>query len=169
MKTRKTKKHEKITIMKTMNFLLTAFVLIAFSSPVFSQKYKTASDTVKLNKEYVNVSNDIADLTSKLSIAQNNLPGYHTRAGEATADAQKVADESSQQASKATNSDLGDAKSAKKKAGQALDRAEDAKDANNKIKDQDKKIAKLNTQLQKKQERLQELDEMRVAIRNFPQ
>src|SRR5215210_6186754 len=102
--------------MKTINFLLTAFVLIALSSPVFSQKYKTASDTVKLNKEYVDVSNDIAELTSKLTIAQNDLPGYHSKAGEATSNAQTTANESREQASKATNGDLGDAKSAKKKA-----------------------------------------------------
>lgn len=151
--------------MKTIKFLLPAFVLIALSSPAFAQKYKTASDTVKLNKEYVNVSNDIAELTSKLTITQNNLPGYHKRASDAASDAQSSADESRQSASKATNGDLGDAKSAKKKAGQALNRAEDARDADNKIKDQDKKIAKLSSQLQKKQERLQELDAMRVAIR----
>lgn len=84
----------------------------------------------------------IAELTSKLAIAKNNLPSYQTKAGEATSDAQKAADESSQQASKATNSDLDDAKSAKKKAVKALDRAKDAKDANSKIEDQDKKIAK---------------------------
>ena len=155
--------------MKKVKFILPAIVLVTLSSPVFSQKYKTASDTVKLNKEFVQVSNDIADLTSKLTIVQNNLPGYHAKAGEAASDAQKSANESSQQASKVTNGDLGDAKSAKKKAGQALNRAEDAKDANNKIKDQDKKLSKLSDQLQKKQERLQELKEMRLAIRNTPQ
>ena len=155
--------------MKTIKFSLTVFTLIILCSPIFSQKYKTASDTTKLNKEYVEVSNDIAELTSKLTVAQNNLPGYHKKASEATSDAQTAADESSQQAAKATNSDLGDAKSAKKKAGKALDRAEDVKDANNKIKDQDKKIAKLSSELQKKQQRLQELDEMRTAIRNMPQ
>jgi len=160
---------QKLNIMKTIKFLLPAFVLIAFNSPVFSQKYKTASDTVKLNKEYVDVSNDIAELTSKLTVAKNNLPGYHTKATDAMSEAQTSADVSRQSASKATNGDFGDAKSAKKKAGQALDRAEDAKDANNKIKDQDKKIAKLSEQLQKKQERLQELDAMRLTIRNLPQ
>lgn len=155
--------------MKTIKFLLPTFVLIALSSPVFSQKYKTASDTVKLNKEYVDVSNDIAELASKLTIAQNNLPGYHKRASDATSNAKNSADESSRSASKATNGDLGDTKSAKKKAGQALNRAEDARDADNKTKDQDKKIAKLSSQLQKKQERLQELDAMRLAIRTIPQ
>jgi DNA repair exonuclease SbcCD ATPase subunit len=160
---------QKLQIMKTMKFLLPALVLFVIGSPTFSQKYKNASDTAKLNKEYVEVSNDIAELTSKLTIAQNNLPGYQNKAGEATSAAQKTANESSEQASKATNGDLGDAKSAKKKAGKALNKAEDAKDANNKTEDQDKKIAKLSSQLQKKQERLQQLEDMRSAIRNTPQ
>jgi len=152
--------------MKQTKFFLLAGMLLVSASTVYSQKYKTAADTVKLNKEYVEVSNDIAELTSKLAIAQNNLPGYHTKAREATSDAQSSASASSEQASKATNGDLGDAKSAKKKANRAYDNAQDAKDANNKVKDQDKKIAKLTSQLQKKQEKLRELDDMRVAIRN---
>src|SRR3954470_11745248 len=108
--------------MKLLKFLLPATMLIMSGLPVFAQKYKAASDTVKLNKEYVDVSNDIAEMTSKLTIAQNNLPGYHTKASDAASDAQSSADESRQSASKATNGDLSDAKSAKKKAGQALDK-----------------------------------------------
>jgi chromosome segregation ATPase len=151
---------------KIMSFLFALlFTMASFSAS--SQKYRSASDTVKLNKEWVDVSNDIAELTAKLTIAQNNLPDYHARAGEATSEAQKSADESSQQAWKATNGDLGDAKSAKKKAGKALDRAEDARDADKKIKSQDKKIAKLSDQLAKKQERLKELEDMRLFIRSM--
>lgn len=155
--------------MKRIKFLLPAVIVIALSLPAVAQKYKTSSDTVKLNKEYLEVSNDIAELTSKLTVAQNNLPGYHTKASEATSDAQTSADESRRSASRATNGDLGDAKNAKKKAGKALDKAEDLKDANDNIKDQDKKIAKLSKQLQKKQERLYELETMRFAIRSIPQ
>ena len=155
--------------MKKIKWLLPALLLILWALPGASQKYKTAADTIKLNKEYIEVSNDIAELSAKLAIAQNNLPGYQEKAGEAAANAQKSANESSEQAAKATNGDLGDAKSAKKKANKALDKANDAKDADNKIKDQDKKIAKLSSQLQKKQKRLQELEEMRAAIRNMPQ
>ena len=33
----------------------------------YTQKYKTAADTVKLNKEFTEVSNDIADLTANLT------------------------------------------------------------------------------------------------------
>jgi DNA repair exonuclease SbcCD ATPase subunit len=154
--------------MKQTKFLLTGGLLLLFASTVYSQRYKSAADTVKLNKEYTNVSNDIAELTSKLSIAQNNLPGYHTKAREANSDAQGSANASSTQASKATNGDLGDAKRAKKKANKAYTNAQDAREADNRVKDQDKKITKLSSQLQKKQERLKELDDMRVAIRNNP-
>src|SRR3954469_1462338 len=115
--------------MKLLKFLLPATMLIMSGLSVFAQKYKTAADTVKLNKEYVDVSNDIAELTSKLTVAQNELPGYQSKAGEATSTAQNTANESRDQASKATNGDVGDAKSAKKKANKALDKAEDAKDA----------------------------------------
>src|SRR4051812_48665542 len=97
--------------MKQIKFFLLASLLLFSASTVYSQKYKTAADTVKLNKEYVEVSNHIAELTSKLTIAQNNLPGYHTKAGEANSNAQSSANASSEQASKATNGDLSDSKS----------------------------------------------------------
>ena len=147
-------------------FLLLLFV---FSTTAFSQKYKSASDTMKLNKEWVEVSNDIAELTAKLTIATNNLPGYHSKSEKAITDAQGTAQQSSDQASKATNGDLGDAKSAKKKAKKALNDAEKSSDAKDDIKDQEKKIDKLTSQLQKKQKTLDELNEMRNAIRAMHQ
>lgn len=152
--------------MKHTKVFLIASLLIFSASSVFSQKYKTAADTVKLNKEYVAVSNAIAELTSKLTIAQNNLPGYQTKAGDANSDAQSSSDASSKQASRATNGDIGDAKSAKKKANKAYNNAQDARDADNKVKSQDKKIANLSSQLEKKQARLRELDDMKLAIVN---
>ena len=97
------------TIMnKNLVLLLVVCVAAAFSAS--SQKYKSASDTLKLNKEWVDVSNDIAKLTSELTIAQNNLPGYRTKTTDAEIDAQASAQKSSDQAYKATNGDLGDAK-----------------------------------------------------------
>jgi CRISPR/Cas system-associated endonuclease Cas3-HD len=155
--------------MKKIKFLLAVMIFIMVSQSAFSQKYKTAADTVKLNEEYIKVSNEITDLTSKLTIAQNNLPGYNSRANTAVSDAQSTSVKSSEQASKATNGDLGDARKAKKNARQALKDAKGARRANNKVKDQEKKIAKLSSQLQKKQERLQELEVMRTAIRNTKQ
>jgi hypothetical protein len=149
---------------RTVLFLLVAVCLMG-SLPAASQKYKSASDTAKLNKEWVEVSNDIAELTAELTIAQNNLPGYRSKAEKATTDAQGTAQQSSDQAYKATNGDLGDAKSAKKKAKKALNDAEDASDAKDNTKKQEKKINKLTAQLQKKQRTLQELEEMRTTIR----
>ncbi|MEP6597450.1 MAG: hypothetical protein ABJA71_15965, partial [Ginsengibacter sp.] len=98
--------------MKKIMFFLPVMIFVMTSMSAFSQKYKTAADTVKLNKEYVDVSNDIADLTSKLAVAQNNLAGYQAKAGEAVSDAQSTAIKSSDQASKATNGDVQDAKKA---------------------------------------------------------
>ena len=150
-------------------FFLPAVIFMLAGMSAFSQKYRTTADTVKLNKEYVNVSNDIADLSSKLTIAQNNLPGYNDKANAAVSDAQSTAIKSSEQASKATNGDVGDAKKAKRRAKRALKDAKDAQHANNKADSQDKKIAKLSSQLEKKRERLLELDEMRSTIRNIQQ
>ena len=147
-------------------FLLPAVIFIMASPSAFSQKYKTAADTVQLNKEYVEVSNDIADLQSRLTIAQNNLPGYQNKASEATSDAQSTAITSSEQASNAVNGDIKDAKKAKRKAKKAVREAKDAKHASDKVEDQDDKITKLSAQLAGKQLRLQELEEIRTTIRN---
>jgi hypothetical protein len=155
--------------MKRIALFLLVFSCLIFSLPAFSQKYKSASDTVKLNEEWVKVSNDIARLTAELTVAQNNLPGYKTKEVKAEADAQGTAQQSSDQAYKATNGDLGDAKSANKKAKKALNDAEDAGDAKDKTIKQEKKIDKLTQQLQKKQKTLQELEEMRTSIRSMHQ
>jgi len=151
--------------MKKVFFLLPAAMFIMSLQFAFSQKYKTAADTVKLNKEYESVSKDIADLTEELTNAQNDLPVYQAKVNSANASAQESAQESSQQAAKASNGDLDDIKKAKKKANKALDNAEDAKDAQNKVKDLNKKIKKLNSKLEKKQKKLQELEAMRTTIR----
>lgn len=151
--------------MKKNVLLLLVAACLAASLPAASQKYKSASDTFKLNKEWVEVSNEIAELTAELTIAQNNFPGYVSKADKAKIDAQGTAQQSSDQAYKATNGDLGDAKSAKKKAKKALNDAEDASEAKDDAKKHEKKIDKLTAQLQKKQKTLQELDEMRTAIR----
>lgn len=155
--------------MKKFMFYVPAILLMMIALPAISQKYKSASDTVKLNKEWVEVSNSIAELQAKLTIAQNNLPGYNNKVGDAVSDAQNAAQQSSQQASKATNGDLGDAKDAKKKAKKALNEAEDAQSAKDKVKSQEKKIDKLNSELQKKQKQLSQLEEMRMNIRSMHQ
>jgi DNA-binding transcriptional regulator GbsR (MarR family) len=149
--------------------LLPLVVCLVATHSASSQKYKSASDTIKLNKEWVDVSNDLAKLTSELTIAQNNLPGYRSKTVDAVSDAQTSAQNSSDQAYKATNGDLGDAKTAKKRAKKALNDAEDASDAKDDVRKQEKKIDKLTMQLQKKQKQLAELDEMRATIRAMHQ
>ncbi|RYZ56484.1 MAG: hypothetical protein EOO14_12275 [Chitinophagaceae bacterium] len=149
---------------RNLLFLLAVTCLMA-SLPAAAQKYKSASDTVKLNKELVKVSNEVAELTAELTIAQNNLPGYVSKAAQAKTDASVTAQQSSDQAYKATNGDLADARSAKKKAKKALNDAEDVSDANDDTSKQKKKIDKLTVQLQKKQRALLELEEMRTTIR----
>ncbi len=135
---------------RNVPFLLAAFCLMSFV-PASSQKYKSASDTVKLNEKWIALSNEIADLNAVLTIAQNTLPRYVSKAAKAKTAAQSTAQESSEQAQKAINGDLGDAKSAKKKAKKALTDANDASNATNDIKKLEKKIDKLTTNLQKKQ------------------
>ena len=146
--------------------IYTICLLIALMTGLqgFSQKYKTVEDTVKLNKEYVKVNNDLADLNAKLTIAQNNLPGYKTKAIAAGTDAEDAATKSSNQASKATNGDVGDAKKAKRRAKKAYNEAKDSRSASNNVSNQEDKITKLTLQISKKQQRLQELDVMRQAI-----
>ncbi|MFI5158662.1 MAG: hypothetical protein ACHQF4_07330 [Sphingobacteriales bacterium] len=149
--------------MKFINFVFSV-ILLTISASVSAQKYKTPSDTVKLNQEYVKVSNDIADLSAQLSIAQNNLPGYQSKANTATGDAQSAATASSSSASKATNGNIADSKSARNDADNAYDKAKDSRSANNNVGNQNEKIRKLKTELKKKQQRLEDLKSMRAAI-----
>lgn len=150
--------------MKAFINLFSVTLLLICSTAVYSQKYSTPADTVKLNKEYIKTTNEVIKLTSALAVAQNNLPGYQNKAGDAASDAQNTAINSSKQASVATNGNLGDAKKAKRKANQALNDAKDARKAENKVKSQDKRIARLSFQLAKAQKHLEELDMMRTAI-----
>jgi len=59
--------------MKKSIQLFCFLTLVMGSMSAYSQKYRTAADTGKLNVEYVKVSNEIAELTSQLTIAQNNV------------------------------------------------------------------------------------------------
>jgi hypothetical protein len=139
-----------------------ALLIIGISAN--AQVYKTAADTVKLNKEFTEVSNDIASLTAKLTIAQNNRPEQQSKADAAGVNAQDAAQTSSVQAAKATNGSIKDARKAKRNAKKAYREAKDARSADNDVSDQDDKIASLTGQLAKKQERLQQLTTMRQAI-----
>ena len=139
-------------------------MLLCASLPGFSQKYKNIEDTVKLNKEYVKLSNDLAALNAKLIVAQNDLPGYKSKAKNADDDAAAAAAASSDQASKATNGSVKDAKKAKKRANKAYNEAKDSKSADGRVSDQENKITRYQLEIKKKQQRLEELDIMWAAI-----
>lgn len=150
--------------MKIKIYLICFILTMITSFQANAQKYKTVEDTARLNQEYVKVSNDLVDLNAKLIIAQNNLPGYKSKAIEADKDADNAAIKSSNQASKATNGDVGEARKAKRKARRAYNEAKDSRAANNNVSDREDKITRLTLQINKKQQRLQELDVMRLAI-----
>ena len=58
--------------MKKIIFL-SAVLFALCSTAAYSQKYKNASDSFKLNKEYASVNKDVADLQAKLAAAQSDL------------------------------------------------------------------------------------------------
>ena len=147
---------------KTICLLFLILMLTGFGA--YSQKYKTVEDTARLNREYVKVTNDIAELNAKLAIAQNNLPGYKSKAIEAGTDADNAANKSVDQAYKVTNGDVGDARKAKRKARKAYREAKDSRSASNNVSAQESKIIKLTLQINRKEQRLKELEVMRLAI-----
>ncbi len=155
--------------MKNVVFLALLVVLIMSCTTTASQKYRTASDTAQLNVDRLKVINNIAELTSKLTIAKNNLQSYLKKANDASEKARTSAIQSSIQSTEATNGNLNDAKSAKKKADRAYEDAQDSKSANNKLKNQDKKIAEYNHDMEEKQKKLQELDRILATIRDIKQ
>jgi hypothetical protein len=150
--------------MKTSLYLMLLFTSMLIGGSVTAQKYKTPADTIKLNKEYLAVSNEIADLTAKLTQAQNDLPGIRERAGEADTKAQNAADHSSSRADKATDGNVKDAKRAKRSAKTAYKKAKTSRSADANVISQEKKISRLSADLERKQKRLADLDDMRVAI-----
>ena len=149
--------------MKKVFYLLSVLMIFTDLS-VHAQVYKSYDDTVKLNKEFTDVSNDIASLTAKLTIERNNMPGYVAKAETAESNAKDAAVTSSNHADKAINGSVREARSAKRQARRAFKKAKHARSSNNNVGDHDDKIASLTGQLAKKQERLDQLTAMRVAI-----
>src|SRR5687767_557974 len=149
--------------MKNRIVIVCFVALMATCFTGYAQVYKTVEDTVKLNKEYTEVSNDIANLTAKLAVAQNNMPGVQAKADKADGHAQDAAVNSSEHANKAVQGGVEEAKKAKRESKKAYRQAKDARSASNKIGDQNDKIASLKGELAKKQERLEQLAAMRTA------
>ena len=156
--------------MKKRIYVLCFLALMAISASSSAQVYQTADDTLALNKEYTEVSNAVASLEAKLTAAQNNMPGYRSKAGKANADAQDAAINSSTQAGKAVDGGVKEARKAKRESRKAYREAKEARTATKKRSDQNAAIASLKGQLAKKQERLQQLEAMRTAINSaYPQ
>ena len=130
----------------------------------FSQKYKNLDDTIKLNKEYVKVTEDLAKLNEKLADAEGDLEKFQSKARKADESAADAASESSEKAAKAENGNVKDAKAAKRKADKAYDEAKDFRSAKNRVGDQERKIARYRSDIIDKQNRIQELEAMRAKI-----
>lgn len=150
--------------MKKVFIPLYSFALIMLSISAHAQVYKTFEDTIKLNKEFTDISNEIANISAKLTVAKNNMPGYKAKAEAAETTAKDAAISSSEQADKAVNGNINEAKDAKRKAKKAYSKAKNAQSKNNDVGNQDDKIASLTGQLAKKQVRLEQLTAMRLAI-----
>lgn len=146
---------------------LTYLLILTLGISTFAnaqKTYKTLADTVKLNKEYLAVTNDIVSLKAKLEIAQNELPVLKTKAVNAHTTSKASALESSKQAAKAANAELEELKEADKKASVAYKDGLAAKSADDDVKDMEEKIAGLNEKIKAKQKRLTELESMRTTI-----
>jgi chromosome segregation ATPase len=144
-------------------FLLPVLLFIMGTVPAFSQTYKTA-DSVAFNKEYARVSSNIADLTTRLTKAQNDLAEDSSKSDKASSDAQSTATATADKASHATNGSVRDARRAKKEARRSVKDAKDSRKAGNAVDNQNKKIRQLTADLAKNQNRLKELDRMRAGF-----
>ncbi len=145
------------------------FLILMTGFASYGQVYRTVADTVKLNKEFTEVSNGIATLSAELTIARNSMPAYQSKAKAAESNAKDAAETSSAQADKATGISVKEARKAKRKAKKAYRKAKDARSANSDVGKQDDKIASLSAQLAEKQERLRQLTDMRASINAEPE
>lgn len=146
---------------------LTIITISAFfltSTSAYSQKYKTAADTIRLNNEYNKLTTAIADLNMQSIASSENLKKYQGNVDSKNKEAQSSAESSSNQASKATNGSVKEARRSKKKANAAFSDAKKSRDATDRMNSEEKKLKRINNNLQKKQERLKELERMRAAI-----
>jgi len=137
-----------------------------FISSTKAQKYKTFADTAKLNKEYGQISLDIAKLNTKLLEEQNKTADFHSKSASTAKEAVSSGQDSRDQASIATDGNTTDTKKALKNAKKADQKANAAKDAISEETNNSKKINQLNAQIAKKQKQLDDLDKQRAEIMN---
>lgn len=151
---------------KPINVLACAITLttILFTQSVSAQKYKTAADTVKLNKEYGEVNLELAKLNASLIQEQNKTSGYQSKSASTTEDAVASAQRSKETASTATNGSEADAKTAMKQARKASNQAGDAQDAKNNQANNGKKIEAFQEKIAKKLAILADLRKQKADI-----
>lgn len=144
----------------------TAFILTVFSftTIAYGQKYKTMSDTTRLNKEYGEISLEMSKLNTKLLEEKNKTADYHSKTSSSAGDAVATAQASKDQADIATDGNTTDTKKAVTDAKEADKKANDAKDAVSDEKKNNKKIKELTAQIDQKQKLLRDLDSQRAAI-----
>jgi len=138
--------------------------MFAFSGIVSAQKYKTAADTLKLNKEYSDVSLEISKLNVKLIEAKDKTAGYDSKTLYTAQSATNSAEVSKSDAATATDGKLTDAKTAMKQAKKADKDAKDAKNAKDDQSNNIKDIDKLTAKIQEKKLVLADLDRQKTAI-----
>jgi len=149
---------------KVLACVFTFGSICLFTQTASAQKYKTADDTVKLNKEYGEVTLDIAKLKAKLVEEKNKTYGYQTKSTSTAQDAVSSAQYSKQTAATATDGSVSSAKKAMKQAKKANNQANDAKDAKEDQEKNVRKIADLQEKIEKKQAVLTDLDKQRADI-----
>lgn len=150
------------TAISTCFFL--CFILFFISENAQAQKYKKLSDTTKLNKEYAEVSLDIANLNSKLAREKRKTAGYQSNTSSSSDIAVSSAQRSKDQAAVATNGNTSDTRRAVRDAKRANRKANRAENAESEERDNSKNIIRLQAQIDKKQARLNDLDMQRAAI-----
>jgi hypothetical protein len=155
-----------------MNFTNTKRILSAsliltmlfLTNVVQGQKYKSMSDTARLNKEYGAISLEVAKLNTKLIEEQNKTADYQSKTSSTAGDAVSTAQVSKDQAAVATNGNTTDTKKAVNDAKDADKKANNAKNAVADEKKNNKKISQLTAQIEQKQKLLRDLDSQRAAI-----
>jgi hypothetical protein len=138
--------------------------LLFLTSVVQGQKYKSMSDTTRLNKEYGAISLEVAKLNTKLIEEQNKTADYRSKTSSTAGDAVSTAQVSKDQAAVATNGNTTDTKKAVNDAKNADKKANNAKNAVSDEKNNNKKINQLTAQIDQKQKLLRDLDSQRAAI-----
>jgi type II secretory pathway component GspD/PulD (secretin) len=152
-----------ILIKRFSKATLVVFGLLLTMS-VKSQKYKTFSDTTRLNKKYGEISLEISKLNSRLIEEKNKTNNYHSKSTSSTDNATASAEKSKEQATVATNGNTKETKRAVKDAKIADKKANNAKQAIADEKANSETIRQLTVEIDKKQKLLKDLDAQRAAI-----